>query len=137
MKKQQGVVLFFAIIVLLLMTIIGVSLATNSTMSLKMAGAGAERIEALNCAQGELERYPLIKPVNSNLKVQCPGHPSITMTWIPEKEIMCARESRAESNADNSPFACMRVGLEVSYGRNDMGRIKLVKAFKNVPDNVN
>lgn len=48
LRSQKGVVLFFAIIVLLVLTIIGVSLAVNSTMSLNMANAGSERIEAIH-----------------------------------------------------------------------------------------
>ncbi|MGZ0787976.1 PilX N-terminal domain-containing pilus assembly protein, partial [Pseudomonas saponiphila] len=43
MKKQKGIVLFFALIILLLMTIIGVALAVNSTQSMRMSGAGSER----------------------------------------------------------------------------------------------
>ena len=45
-KRQQGIVLFFSLIVLVLMTLIGVALAVNSTQSLRMSGAGSERIEA-------------------------------------------------------------------------------------------
>lgn len=55
MKYQKGVVLFFALIVLILMTLIGVALAVNSTQSLRMAGAGAERIEAKAIADGGLQ----------------------------------------------------------------------------------
>ncbi|MCD8558337.1 MAG: pilus assembly PilX N-terminal domain-containing protein, partial [Shewanella xiamenensis] len=52
MRKQKGIVLFFALIVLLLMTIIGVALAVNSTQSMRMSGAGSERIEAKSIADG-------------------------------------------------------------------------------------
>ena len=55
MRKQKGIVLFFALIVLLLMTIIGVALAVNSTQSMRMSGAGSERIEAKAIADGGLE----------------------------------------------------------------------------------
>lgn len=55
MRKQKGIVLFFALIVLLLMTIIGVALAVNSTQSMRMSGAGSERIEAKSIADGGLE----------------------------------------------------------------------------------
>ncbi|MDO6638725.1 pilus assembly PilX N-terminal domain-containing protein [Shewanella sp. 5_MG-2023] len=54
MKKQQGMVLFFSLIVLIVMTIIGVALAVNSSQSLRMAGAGGDRISALSKAQGGL-----------------------------------------------------------------------------------
>ena len=55
MKNQRGVVLFFALIVLIIMRLIGVALAVNSTQSLRMAGAGAERIEAIAIANGALD----------------------------------------------------------------------------------
>ena len=53
-RNQQGIVLFFSLIVLIIMTVIGVALAVNSTQSLRMAGAGAERIEAKALADGGL-----------------------------------------------------------------------------------
>jgi type IV pilus assembly protein PilX len=56
MKRQQGIVLFFSLIVLIIMTLIGVALAVNSTQSLRMAGAGSERIEAKAIADGGLEQ---------------------------------------------------------------------------------
>lgn len=52
MKRQKGVVLFFALIVLIIMTVIGVALAVNSTQSLRMSGAGSERLEAKALADG-------------------------------------------------------------------------------------
>lgn len=52
MKRQKGVVLFFALIILIIMTVIGVALAVNSTQSLRMSGAGSERIEAKAIADG-------------------------------------------------------------------------------------
>jgi len=55
-QKQQGIVLFFSLIILVLMTIIGVALAVNSTQSLRMAGAGAERIDAMASAQGAQDK---------------------------------------------------------------------------------
>ncbi|MFL7045707.1 PilX N-terminal domain-containing pilus assembly protein [Vibrio cyclitrophicus] len=39
-------------VVLIVMTIIGVALAVNSSQSLRMAGAGGDRISALSKAQG-------------------------------------------------------------------------------------
>jgi len=62
MKKQRGIVLFFALIVLIIMTVIGVALAVNSSQSLRMSGAGAERIEAKALADGGISALLLDKP---------------------------------------------------------------------------
>ena len=56
MKKQEGMVLFFSLIILIIMTVIGVALAVNSSQSMKMAGAGSERVEAMSAAQGAQDR---------------------------------------------------------------------------------
>ncbi|MGS0726875.1 pilus assembly PilX family protein, partial [Shewanella sp. 0m-11] len=56
MQKQKGIVLFFSLIVLLIMTVIGVALAVNSTQSIRMAGAGSERVEAVAVARGAQDR---------------------------------------------------------------------------------
>jgi type IV pilus assembly protein PilX len=62
MKRQKGVVLFFALIVLIIMTVIGVALAVNSTQSLRMSGAGSERLEAKALADGGVAALLLDKP---------------------------------------------------------------------------
>ena len=128
MKKQQGIVLFFAIIVLLLMTIIGVSLATNSTMSIKMAGAGAERIEALNRAQGKLA-VQTNEVLGNDVVIRVP-------------QVRCPRTSTADSanalpEAGENGFICREFGVTETYGRQNMARITVVMGFKNVPHNGN
>ncbi|MBR9729535.1 PilX N-terminal domain-containing pilus assembly protein [Shewanella intestini] len=135
-KKQQGIVLFFSLITLILMTIIGVALAVNATQSLRMAGAGAERVSAkstaigaqhqvLNDTQGDVMAN-IVAPIhinNSALNV------SSTITPMTNNDVNCQRSSKAYSAASVS---CRRAEVEstITFGRSDYGRLTVVSGVE-------
>ncbi|CAM4014170.1 MULTISPECIES: PilX N-terminal domain-containing pilus assembly protein [Shewanella] len=147
MNKQKGVVLFFALIVLILMTVIGVALAVNSTQSLRMAGAGAERIEAkaladggvaavlLNKTQAFLATMTTIDDQNSfsgGKQVLTPlplvddGAGNLI---VQPKNVSCQR-SAAASGTDL--FKCRRIEIssQVSFGRDNLGQVLVVTGIE-------
>ncbi|MCL1079323.1 pilus assembly protein PilX [Parashewanella spongiae] len=140
MKKQQGVVLFFALIVLVLMTIIGVSLAVNSTQSIKMAGSGAERLEAISHIYGSQERFitqnqgnammtDLTAPAQVNDAQMGVSHAVMPIGCNPDADSNCtspvldtgcARKSRGSLG-----IKCRKIEVTTSarYGRNNLGQL--------------
>ena len=147
MKKQQGVVLFFALIVLILMTVIGVALAVNSTQSLRMAGAGAERIEAKALADGGiaavlLNKTPAFLATMSAIDTQnsfSGGKQVLTPLPLVDdgagnlivqpKNVSCQR-SAAASGTDL--FKCRRIEIssQVSFGRDNLGQVMVVTGIE-------
>ncbi|RYV02564.1 pilus assembly protein PilX [Shewanella sp. OPT22] len=130
MQKQKGVVLFFAIIVLLLLTIIGVSLATNSSMSLMMAGSGTERLEALLTAQGKLK---------NGVEAIRMGNEVAEDIIIRNDRLTCPRVGNANSNNQGAvvnKFICREIGATETYGRNDAGQVTVVVGVNNIIDEV-
>ncbi|MCL1040627.1 MULTISPECIES: pilus assembly PilX family protein [Shewanella] len=147
MKKQQGVVLFFALIVLILMTVIGVALAVNSTQSLRMAGAGAERIEAKALADGGiaavlLNKTPAFLATMSAIDAQnsfSGGKQVLTPLPLVDdgagnlvvqpKNVSCQR-SAAASGTDL--FKCRRIEIssQVSFGRDNLGQVMVVTGIE-------
>lgn len=142
MKKQRGVVLFFALIVLLLMTIIGVALAVNSTQSMRMSGAGSERIEAKSIADGGLEAAIAVNQGTmlttlSNVASAREFGSSQTLTPIPyevdalgnviiaAKDVGCQRSIKANSG---SLISCRRVEISstATFGRDNLGQLTVV-----------
>ncbi|MFB2638570.1 PilX N-terminal domain-containing pilus assembly protein [Shewanella bicestrii] len=142
MRKQKGIVLFFALIVLILMTVIGVALAVNSTQSLRMSGAGAERIEAKAIADGGLEaaieaNKGTSLATLSNIATTAEFGAQQILTPIPfevdasgnivigAKDVGCQRSSRA--NGGNL-INCRRVEINstVNFGRDNLGRLTVV-----------
>lgn len=133
MKKQQGIVLFFALIVLLLMTLIGVALAVNSTQSLRMAGAGAERIEAKAIADGGLQQ--VIDKYQGALFANLMKKEDVTFfngdqSLIPlplsgAKDLSCQRTGSASGA---NLVSCRRVEISSTrtFGRDDLGRLTVV-----------
>ncbi|WP_133406231.1 pilus assembly PilX family protein [Parashewanella tropica] len=143
MKKQKGVVLFFAMIVLLLMTIIGVSLAMNSTRSLRMAGSGVERMEALSISRGAqdlvIKTYSGKKELTDlagETKLTVSGLPTgksapeviITAKPLGTVDIGCGRQRNATSNN----IGCRRIEIntESKYGREKLGRLVIVSGIR-------
>ncbi|MEZ9367855.1 PilX N-terminal domain-containing pilus assembly protein [Shewanella sp. 10N.286.51.B2] len=137
MKKQQGIVLFFSLIVLIIMTVIGVALAVNSTQSLRMAGAGAERIEAKAVADGGLaqviDNYSGA-PFANLLDVTDEAEFEATqkLTPLPEgavKDVACQRTSRASGA---NLISCRRVQITstVSYGRGGLGSLTVASGVE-------
>jgi len=130
-QKQQGIVLFFSLIVLVLMTIIGVALAVNSTQSLRMAGAGAERIDAIASALGAQDKAILANAgivatmtsvsttVDNELGV------SNTLTPLVDGDSDCHRDPKA---SDPRSISCLKaeISSEARFGRSNMGQVTVV-----------
>tara|TARA_R110001583_G_C5663615_1_gene409879 strand:+ start:1293 stop:1730 length:438 start_codon:yes stop_codon:yes gene_type:complete len=132
-KNQQGIVLFFSLIVLVLMTLIGVALAVNSTQSLRMAGAGSERLEAMALAQGEQDKT-ILTYTNNRLTDMTVAFTTVdndlgvsnTLTPLTIVDVEC-RSTKA-----NSEIYCRRVEISSSatFGRSDMGLVTVVSGIE-------
>lgn len=139
MKKQKGVVLFFSLIVLIIMTVIGVALAVNSTQSLRMAGAGAERVEANAIANGALDLL-----INNNKGAVFANMASRddtnkllggTQSIIPMpkdgtiQDVSCQRSAKA--NGANL-FSCRRLEVQsrINFGRDNLGQLQVVAGIE-------
>ncbi|MCF1428127.1 MAG: pilus assembly PilX N-terminal domain-containing protein [Shewanella sp.] len=136
MKKQQGVVLFFALIVLLIMTVIGVALAVNSSQSLRMAGAGSERVEALAAAQGAQARA-INNNQGSNMAnididnvIHVPADatfPNASSDIVPREsgDVNCQRSADASST---NLISCRRMEITTTakFGRDNLGSLTVV-----------
>ncbi|MCH1928593.1 pilus assembly PilX N-terminal domain-containing protein [Shewanella sp. A25] len=142
MKKQKGVVLFFALIVLIIMTVIGVALAVNSTQSLRMAGAGSERIEAKALADGAIDRVLLNNSAAELAKLAEKDDSTFldgnqTLTPLPldsdgnpdAKDVSCQRSSKASGT---DLFKCRRLEISssVNFGRENLGRLTVVTGIE-------
>ncbi|ACA85589.1 pilus assembly PilX family protein [Shewanella woodyi] len=131
MKKQEGMILFFSLIVLVIMTVIGVALAVNSTQSIRMAGAGSERVEAMAAAHGALDSV-----IDSNQGVALANLTgemnagtmlgvASTITPLQLDDVSCQRSANASSS---NLISCRRSEITSvsSFGRNNMGRLTVV-----------
>ncbi|MCL1036871.1 pilus assembly PilX N-terminal domain-containing protein [Shewanella submarina] len=134
MKKQQGVVLFFSLIVLLMMTVIGVALAVNSSQSLRMAGAGSERVEALAAAQGAQARAinnnqgSNMANIDNDIPVPADAtFPNASSVIVPSEfgDVNCQRSADASST---NLISCRRMEIttEAKFGRDNLGRLSVV-----------
>ncbi|GGP85405.1 pilus assembly protein PilX [Shewanella ulleungensis] len=135
-KKQQGIVLFFSLIVLVLMTLIGVALAVNSTQSLRMAGAGSERIEAMASAQGGQDKAILANQGTTmatmtvaSTTVDAALGVSNTITPMVVGDVSCQRSTKANSG---NLISCRRVEISSSstFGRSNMGLVTVVAGIE-------
>ncbi|WP_445777258.1 pilus assembly PilX family protein [Shewanella sp.] len=136
MKKQQGIVLFFSLIVLVLMTVIGVALAVNSTQSLRMSGAGSERIEAMASAQGGQDKAILANQGSTmatmtvaTTTVDAALGVSNTITPMTVGDVSCQRSTKASSG---NLISCRRVEISSSstFGRSNMGLVTVVAGIE-------
>ncbi|WOT07024.1 pilus assembly PilX family protein [Shewanella youngdeokensis] len=137
MKKQRGVVLFFSIIILLIMTVIGVALAVNSTQSIRMAGAGSERVEAVAHAHGAQDQ--LIADNRGTNLANLPTQVSTiqdgnfnvesTLTRLTDGDVDCVR-SRLASQASLIRCVPIEVSSQATFGRNNMGQITVVAGIE-------
>lgn len=136
-KHQQGIVLFFALIVLIIMTVIGVALAVNSTQSLRMAGAGVERIEAKAIADGGLAQVidnnsgASFANMSTQMTAATYGGNQI-ITPLPEtgvKDVGCQRTVDATGA---NLVSCRRVEISstVRFGRDDLGSLTVVSGVE-------
>ena len=130
MKKQKGIVLFFSLIILLIMTVIGVALAINSNQSIRMAGAGSERVEAMAAAHGAQDS--VIAANAGNLLTNLPAGITAagtmlgvtsTMSPLQLNDVGCQRSSTASSG-----ISCRRSEITsvAAFGRNNMGQLTVV-----------
>ncbi|AQS37534.1 PilX N-terminal [Shewanella psychrophila] len=132
MKKQEGMVLFFSLIVLIIMTVIGVALAVNSSQSMKMAGAGSERIEAMSAAQGAQDR------VVANNQGATMANMEGTMTFVDAAlgvtntlnplaagDVNCQRSTKASSA---NLVSCRRIEISsaATFGKKNLGQLSVV-----------
>ncbi len=136
-KKQAGVVLFFALILLVIMTFIGVALAVNAGQSLRMAGAGAERVEAKAKADGGLVEIidEYAGSGFANIATTTPGsfyQGNQVIQPMPEtgvKDVGCQRTSRATGT---NLVSCRRfeISSHVAYGRDNIGDLTVVSGVE-------
>ncbi|MCS6098027.1 pilus assembly protein PilX [Shewanella baltica] len=139
MRKQKGIVLFFTLIILLIMTVIGVALAVNSTQSLRMAGAGAERIEAQAIAGGGLNETiasnkgaALANMVAVITVTSTLGSQQI-LTPMPKdgtiQDVSCQRSTKASAA---NLISCRRIEISsnASFGREDLGQLSVVAGIE-------
>lgn len=129
LKRQQGVVLFFSMIVLLIMTIIGVALAVNATQSLRMAGAGSERMQAMISAKGAQDRTIatqsalMVNLVSATQTVD--ADLGVVNTIIP----MIAVDTDCKpSETPTDGLKCVRIEISSTsrFGRSDLGQLTIV-----------
>jgi type IV pilus assembly protein PilX len=134
-KKQQGIVLFFSLIVLVLMTLIGVALAVNSTQSLRMAGAGSERLDAMASAQGAQDKTivanadtmanmtAISTTIDNELGV------SSTLTPMSIGDVGCQRSPAATGQ---NLINCLRfeISSAATFGRSEMGLVTVISGIE-------
>ncbi|BAJ00979.1 pilus assembly PilX family protein [Shewanella violacea] len=132
MKKQEGMVLFFSLIVLMIMTVIGIALAVNSSQSMKMAGAGSERIEALSAAQGAQDRAvannqgaSMANIVGTITVVDTALGVTNTLNPLAAGDVNCQRSTKASSA---NLISCRRVEISslATFGKKNMGQLTVV-----------
>ncbi len=138
LTRQKGVVLFFSLIILIMMTVIGVALAVNSTQSLRMAGAGAERVEAKAIANGALDLViNTFKGAGlANMAVPTPATllgQNQTLIPMPKdgtvQDVSCQRSSKA-SGANLISCRRLEVQSNVTFGRDDLGQLRVVAGIE-------
>ncbi|NKF50999.1 pilus assembly protein PilX [Shewanella sp. WXL01] len=139
MRRQQGLVLFFSLIVLILMTIIGVALAVNSSQSLRMAGAGGDRVAATMQAQGGLstviDKSDFYQFSTTNTAVQnvseMDGSQTISLMPLndPGIEVSCQRSEKASAA---NLIGCRRIEVSstVEFGRGGYGELTVTSGIE-------
>lgn len=139
MRKQKGIVLFFALIVLLLMTIIGVALAVNSTQSMRMSGAGSERIEAKLIADGGLDEA--MDNANGSTLANMVVETTVTSTLGSKQlltpmltngavqDVSCQRSTKA-SGANLVSCRRIEISSSASFGRDNLGQLTVVAGIE-------
>lgn len=135
MNKQKGLVLFFSLIVLLMMTVIGVALAVSSGQSLRMAGAGSERVEAMALAQGQqahqIDQNQGATMANMLNVLTVPPQESVTSVFSPltAGDVNCQRSTNANSA---NLISCRRIEVSstAAFGRNNLGQLTVVSGVE-------
>ncbi|WP_076407825.1 PilX N-terminal domain-containing pilus assembly protein [Shewanella sp. UCD-KL12] len=136
MRKQQGMVLFFSLITLIIMTVIGVALAVNSSQSMKMAGAGSERVEAMSSAHGAQDRVvannqgATIANLAGTLVINDAAlGVTNTLTPLAAGDVNCQRSTKASSA---NLISCRRVEISsaASFGKKNLGQLSVVAGIE-------
>jgi type IV pilus assembly protein PilX len=137
MKKQQGIVLFFSLIILIIMTVIGVALAVNSTQSLRMSGAGAERLEAKAIADGGLAQVISDNsgaPLANLSAVQTDNvfGGSQIITPLPETGVRDVGCQRTATATGANLVSCRRAEITstVAFGRDNLGTLTVASGVE-------
>ena len=145
-QRQRGVVLFFALILLVIMTFIGVALALNSGQSLRMAGASSEQIDARAVADGGLAAV-LNSMSGGNLATLSQQtarelfNGKQTLTPIPlvddgagglkvlPQNVSCLRNPKGSGT---ELLRCRRVEISssVEFGRDNLGQITVTEGIE-------
>lgn len=138
LKRQSGIVLFFALILLVVMTVIGVALAVNAGQSLRMAGAGSERMEAKAAADGGLAAVMNATTAATLATLSDVQNSALfggeqTLTPLPEgvtpENVGCQRSGAASGT---NIIVCRRLQANstVTYGRDSMGVIEVTQGME-------
>jgi len=119
------------------MTVIGVALAINSTQSLRMSGAGSERIEAKAIADGGLEQiisdYSGEQFANLNAVTETSVFNSNQkLKPLPDagvRDVGCQRTANATGA---NLVSCRRVEISssVTFGRDNLGSLTVVSGVE-------
>lgn len=138
-RNQGGLVLFVALIFLLIITILGVALLTNSSMDVKMAGAASDRTEALQTANGVLDDV-IMNAVTSEAFLKSTGdyNNGLAVNTGLTDEGGNARQAvvhfdveascpRSENGTGTDTFVCRHFHdvSEVTFGRRNLGRLEV------------
>ena len=135
-QKQQGIVLFFSLIILVIMTVIGVALAVNATQSLRMAGAGSERVEAMMSAQGAQDKVIVANQgtTMANMAAVTVANDAalgVTNTLTPMTNGDVSSQRSTKANSANL-ISCRRVEISsaAAFGRSQLGRVTVVSGIE-------
>ncbi len=137
-KKQQGMVLFFSLVVLIVMTIIGVALAVNSSQSLRMAGAGGDRLAALSKAQGGLNlvvndsvTHSFSTRTADGVAAEMDGTQNIKLMPAdnPGIDVNCQRTEKA-SAANLISCRRLEVSSSATFGRSGVGQLTVTTGIE-------
>lgn len=140
-SRQQGAILFFALIILFIMTMIGTGLALNSGMTLRMAGAGTERLQALSAvkgAQSNILSDPLLQKQLANISTDFSPEISIATDTLNSTTILhplhkndvnCQRTSQAHAS---NLVSCRRLEMHTSttFGRHNLGSVTVISGIE-------
>ncbi|WP_299492191.1 PilX N-terminal domain-containing pilus assembly protein [uncultured Shewanella sp.] len=134
MRNQQGMVLFFSLIVLLIMTVIGVAVAMNATQSLRMSQAGSDRVKANIALQGALntvvmnnEGSTLANLDDPQVIIDAAYNVTSTLTPLYDGDVACARSSRPTAGIE-----CRKIELssEITFGRGNLAQLTRVSGLE-------
>ncbi|WKE64957.1 PilX N-terminal domain-containing pilus assembly protein [Gallaecimonas kandeliae] len=137
-SNQRGLVLFVALIFLLIITILGVALLSNSAMDAKMAGAASDRTEALQAANGVLDDVLMNADTNRAFLSDASSYSSgLTIDTSLKDEDGNARQAtvhfdgesscpRSEKGTGTDTFVCRHFhdSADVAFGRRNLAKVE-------------